>query len=61
MGLFDILTEARRTFDWLYENYFEATEVAYRVMRVGFDQEISPTRKTIPFWVQVIRRGIDVT
>lgn len=48
MGLFDIFTESGRTFDWLFENYFDATEVAYRVMRGGFTKEPSPVRKTIP-------------
>ena len=49
MGLFDIFTESGRIFDWLYENYFDATEVAYRVMRGGLAREISLNRKTSPF------------
>lgn len=48
MGLFDIFTESGRTFDWLYENYFEATEIAYRVMRGGISQEISLNKNKRP-------------
>lgn len=46
MGLFDFFTESGRTFNWLYDNYFDATELAYRAKKGVFEGRLSSKRLT---------------
>ena len=56
MGLFDILTESGRIYRWLYDNYFRATEIAYRVMLGGGFGTLSSASLTEDIPIEYKRR-----
>lgn len=46
MGLFDLFTESGRTFNWLFDNYFDATEMAYQAKLGQNEGRLSSKRLT---------------